>query len=65
MYLKQDKRYSILKIKESSWCRVLCEGISIAMVMNEDTARQVIYKDILANGGTCEYLCENDFTKEK
>jgi hypothetical protein len=65
MKLKQDKLYTIEEMNSSSWCRVKHNGKSIALCMNQETARQVIYRDINDNGGECEYLYEDDFIKEK
>ena len=59
--LKQDKRYSIVQIYNSSWLRVEFEGKMIAQVMNIETARQVIYREIKNSGGECEYLYDEDF----
>jgi len=63
--LKRDKRYTIRTIKDSTLSRVFFEDSMIALVMNQDTARQVIYRDILDNGGECKYLHDGDFTNMK
>jgi uncharacterized protein YegJ (DUF2314 family) len=64
-YLKKDERYSVEEMNDSTWCRVKRDDKNIALCMNKETARQVIYRDINSNGGECEYLYENDFIKEK
>jgi len=62
--LKRDKRYTISDIPSSTWLMVKIEDTHIALCMNKDTAKQVIYKHIKENGGECEYLFEEDFTTE-
>lgn len=59
--LKKDKNYTIHEIYESTWLRVEKNNKLIAQVMNIETARQVIYRDINDNGGKCEYLHDEDF----
>jgi len=61
LQLKRDKRYKIEQIFESTWLRVTFEDSVIALAMNIDTARQVIYRDIIDNGKECEYLHDDDF----
>jgi len=61
LHLKQDNHYAIEQMQDSTWCRVKCEDKIIALVMNKETARQVIYKDIIENGHKCDYLYAEDF----
>jgi hypothetical protein len=60
-YLKQDKSYAIEMFENSSWCRAKHNDKNIALCMDQDTARQVIYRDIKENGGECDYLYDDDF----
>ena len=62
--LKRDKRYTMQVMPESSWLMVKMDDTHIALCMNKDTAKQVIFKHIKENGGECEYLFEEDFTQE-
>ena len=63
MTLKQDTDYTIHTRDTSTWLDVKHKGKFIALVMNIETARQVIYRDINSKGGSCEYLNEDDFEK--
>lgn len=64
-YLKKDRRYAVETREDSNWSWVFFDGETLGLVMNMDTARQVVYTHIKENDGACEYLCEDDFTEEK
>ena len=42
---KHDERYTIEPIKDSTWLRVRKEGKTIAIVVNFEAARQVVYNE--------------------
>jgi len=61
LQLSEDNSYTIQDIENSTWLKVLHKGKSIATVMSIETARQVIYREIIENGASCEFLNDSDF----
>ena len=60
----EDKNYSIVTIVDSTWLRVEHKGELVALVMNIETARQVIYREIISKKGECSFLHEDDFVEK-
>lgn len=55
--------FEIFSHKDSSWKTVHHDGKFVAHCMNEETARQVIYKEAHNLNIKCEFLCDEDFTE--
>mgnify|MGYP000446927340 CR=1 FL=1 len=58
--LKQDKRYTIEE-GTGNWHKVFFNTKILAHVIDIETARQVIYKEI----ANCDYLNDSDFDKHE
>lgn len=59
--LKKDKRFSYKKHTSHNWWNVYFIDEMMALVMSEETARQVIYRKMNELGLECKYLTEDDF----
>lgn len=57
---KKDNRYTYQRRENSAWHEVHIDGKFHALVMNEETARQVIHREIVAECGMCDFLEEKD-----
>lgn len=63
--LIQNNDYTIEEMNTSSWHIVKLKRECIALTMNIETARQVIFKDLTEKETPCEYLYESDFTTKE
>ncbi|MEA2090966.1 MAG: hypothetical protein U9O83_01210 [Campylobacterota bacterium] len=61
---KHNRIYTVQSREEGSWLDVIKDKVGvIAVVPDEQAARQVIYNDLRNNGVKCEYLTDENFTE--
>jgi hypothetical protein len=62
LILIQNPSYKIVRYKDSNWVRVVKDKEFLALVMDKESAYQVIYSHINDNSGQCDRLTKKDFT---